>query len=184
MIDLVRERWAAMVIAGGALLAGWSWWAQPALEAWGDARLELAVAQSERAALANLAPVPSGGEALARSLLELRFGAGGVSGEQDHAHELARQAGVTITQVSVSAETDRVPAGPVWLVKGTMSLEAEGTFDGVVRFLDLLDAAPMATVERLEASPMGEGEGVRLEAEVRLVRLERAPRAVAEGSFE
>jgi hypothetical protein len=184
MIDLLRERWAALVIAGGALFGLWTLWALPALESWREAQEATMSLELERAALAEAAPEASGGGALAASLFELRFGAGGVSSEQDRAYELADAAGVTVTQIEASPDADRIPVGPAQLVKGSMSLEAEGSFAAVVGFLDAVEAEPMATVERFEVSPMGEGSGVRLEAEVSLVRLERRGRAVAEGGVE
>ena len=157
MIGYLRERWAAVIIAMGALYAVFAFWTSPKLEAFDAVRHEQATATRDLAALAS----PEGGVTrrevalnVAR-LVEQGFAQEGLLGEQDSIHDLAEEAGVRVDNLDPEDSVDDETFGSLELRSRRVRVSATGSYDAIASFLSLIDRAPMAVVERFS---LGEGE--------------------------
>jgi len=186
MISYLRDHWAVVIIAMGGLYALFAFGAAPAIEERNDLLAEQAVAQLDLAALVEPEGSVSRSE-VATSVARLigrRFGQEGLLGEQDRIHDLASEAGLRVENLDPDSNVSDEVYGSLLLQTRRVRVTAAGSYDQIAAFLSLLDAAPMAVVERYT---LGDAEGPRtmeLSVTIQTASVEQTRSRIADGGTE
>ncbi len=186
MISTIREQWALLVIALGAIFGAWTLYTQPALQGLREAEFELMLATDERDELAEQpevrVPIKKG--PTVESVLALRFGSEDLLGEQSLLNTIAGECGVSIGRIDPSGQTETTRFGPLLLQGSSLKIEASGRYGDIAKFLSVLSDSQGCVIEDLSLSTQGQGGVLEFSVQLNTASFARRGGAIAEGEVE
>ncbi len=186
MISYVRDRWAWLVICVGVLFGTHAFYVIPAFDQRDEQAAKLH-AINDRVADAEAqakAPRQSAFAGRVSWLASLRFGSDTLLGEQDHIHEIAAKAGLTVESVIPDGRPREDAYGPFVLQTDRIRVSAYGEYDAIASFFAMLDEAPMAVIEAASISPPDARGRTGLTMTLRTITIGGARAVLAEGNLE